>query len=282
MLDSPQKWQQIIWREWRHCLDIEYGKQLFELVADEPVGWSAKLSLTLFTLVSGTAIAVLISVPFTLDAPILQQLAIGGGVIGAVRGFMVSRQLSWRDWLIRLESNTPTTSPGRLFLSMVLLGLCGFMVFGPLFWLVIAGLFWALGDLIAWLNRSIEEKHNYNPEDRKWWFWWRGRPHLFDLEAAIQQACQSSASAREIWTDPLRRLKEERQQPMSPDGLITALLSNDWVERFVARSRLVSLGQEAIAPLEALAERDRTPLRNTILWLLDNIKQSPITDIQAR
>ena len=67
---------------------------------------------------------------------------------------------------------------------------------------------------------------------------------------------------------------------MSPDELIIALLSPDWVERFIARYRLVSLGQEAIAPLEALAERDRTPLRNTILWLLENIEKSPIIDNQ--
>lgn len=282
MRNPAQNWQQIIWREWRHCLDPEYGKQLFELVADEPVGWSAKLSLTLFTLISGTAIGVLIGVPLTLDAAILQQLAIVGGIIGAARGFIASRRLSWRDWLIRLESNTPTTSPGRLFWSMVLLGFCGFMVFGPLFWLVIAGLFWALGDLITWLNRSINEKHDYNPEDRKWWFWWRDRPHLFDLEVAIRQACRASPSGRNIWADPLHRLKERQQQPASPDELITALLSTDWVERFIARYHLVSLGQEATAPLEALAERDRTPLRNTILWLLQNIEQSPVTDIQPR
>jgi|GEM_PF-2219303 len=282
MQKSSQNWQQIIWREWRHCLDAEYGKQLFELVADEPVGWSVQVSLTLFTLVSGTTIGVLIGFPLTLDATLLQQFAIVGGVIGAARGFIVSRHLSWRDWLIRLESNTPTTSPGRLFWSTVLLGLCGFMLFGPVFWLVIAGLFWALGDLITWLNRSIDKRRNYNPEDRKWWFWWRDRPHLFDLEIAIQRACQASATTHNIWTDLLSRLKASQQQPKSPDDLITALLNPDWAERFIARYRLVSLGQEAVAPLEALAERDRTPLRETVLWLLENIEQSPAIDIQPR
>ena len=75
-----------------------------------------------FTLVSGTAIGVLISVPMLLDAAIVQQLAIVGGVIGAARGFMVSHQLSWRDWLIRLEIKHANHQPRSVVLEYGIIG----------------------------------------------------------------------------------------------------------------------------------------------------------------
>ena len=40
-------WKNIIWREWRHTEDEEFAQHLFELVAEEAVGWRLPASLGL-------------------------------------------------------------------------------------------------------------------------------------------------------------------------------------------------------------------------------------------
>jgi hypothetical protein len=274
MQTPAQNWQQIIWREWRHSHDIEYTQQLFDLVADGPTGWGTRLSLILLSTIAGASIGILIVLPATFEGAILQQLALAGMIVGAARGYLQSRHLSWRRWICRLESNTPSGNLSRLVGGMVLLGLLGGMIFGPVFWLMMAGLFWAIGGVITWLNQSLEETEAFNPEERHWWFWWRNRPPLVDLHSALQHVCTVSPSAHEIWSDPLRRLTETRHQPVSPDELIDALLSHDWVERFIARHALISLGQEAVFPLQAIANGNTSPLRHTAVWLLQNIERT--------
>jgi hypothetical protein len=39
MKKKQPKWQTTIWREWLHSEDEEYANHLFDLVADELVGW---------------------------------------------------------------------------------------------------------------------------------------------------------------------------------------------------------------------------------------------------
>ncbi len=274
MENSFHNWQQIIWREWRHNNDSEYAERLFELVADEPVGWGVGVSLILLSAISGASLGILIVAPITFEWAILQQLAIAGSVIGAARGYLLNRQLTWRDWLRRLESNTPTGSLSKLVGGVLVMALIGGMLFGPVFWLMMAGLFWAIGGVITWIRSGLEETYSYNPQDRRWWFWWRNRPHLSDVQAAIEQASAMLPAAGEIWNEPLHRLSEAQGQPASPDELTKALLSNDWVERFVARHTLVMLGREAIFPLQALATKDTTPLKDTARRLLQNIERS--------
>lgn len=268
-----QNWRQTIWREWRYCRDEEYGQRLYALVADTPVSWGSKLSLIVFSAVAGAALGIVIGAPVSIRWSVLQQLALAGMVIGGVRGYWLGRQLTWRNWLARLESNMPTDNPSALAGAAALLGLCGFVVFGPIFWLAMVGLFWAIGGVITWLNSGLENKPDYNPEDRRWWFWWRGRPHQFAVKAALEKACAELTTAREIWQEALQRLQQ--QQPAPPDTLIAALLSEDWQERFVARYTLVTVGREAVVPLQKVAEYDRTPLKDTVLWLLENIEQAP-------
>jgi len=270
-----QNWQQIIWHEWRNTSDLEYAEQLFELVADTPVGWGSKLSLMGLGGLAGAALGIVLGAPITLQWTVLQQLALAGCLIGAVRGYLQGRQLLWRDWLKRLESNTPTDDLSRLVGGALLLGLLGGLIFGPPFWLVMAGLFWSAGGLITWLNRSIDNVSNYNPEDRRWWFWWRSRPHLIDLQAALQHACSVSPVAGQIWGDPLRRLAQAQRRPAPPQELIKALLFPHWTDRFVARHTLIMLGTEAEYALETAADNDHSPLQQTLQWLLKNIRQSP-------
>jgi hypothetical protein len=280
--NSARNWQQTIWREWRHCTDLEYGQHLFELVADDQIGWGSRCSLLVLGAVSGLSLGLVIGAPLTFRWSILQQLAWAGLAIGLARGYVVGRQLSWQAWIHRLESNTPTSSPGRLLGGAALLGLCGFFVFGPLFWLIMAGLFWAMGGLITWLNSGLEDRAAFNPDDRQWWFWWRGRPNLFDVQAALQEACSSSDAAHEIWATPLRRLAEAQPQQAAVDEYIAALVSQDWLERFVARYRLVGLGRAAVGPLQALADDEESPLYATVQWLLYNIEQVTVTNAQPQ
>ena len=279
MQTSPQNWQQIIWQEWRHCQDTEYGQRLFEIVAGERVGPGAKLSLILFDAIAGASLGILLIAPFTLQWWIIQQFALAGFLLGAARGYVVGRTMVWQDWLQRLESNSPGSSPGRLMGGVVLLGGCGFMIFGPIFWLEMLGLFWVMGGVITWLNRSLDKGDKFNPEDRRWWFWWHTRPHLFLVKTALEQASTTSTLAREVWAGALQRLAVREHQPASADDLIRALLHKDWAERFIVRYMLVDLGREAVAPLQAVAKTDQTPLRDTILWLLRNIEVKPLSKI---
>jgi hypothetical protein len=272
--NSAHTWQRTIWREWRHCADIEYGQHLFELVSDEQVSWGPRFSLVVFGAISGMSVGLVVGVPVTLEWSILQQLAWAGLIIGLVRGILVGRHWSWQNWIHRLESNTPTGSPGRLIAGAALLGMCGFIVFGPIFWVIMLGLFWVIGGLVFWLNSGLEDRVAFNPDDRQWWFWWRGRPYLFEVQLALQEACSVSATAREIWATPLARLADSQHQPAATDELINALLSQNWIDRFVARYALVALGREAIAPLQALAGDEESPLFATVQRLLQNIEQA--------
>jgi hypothetical protein len=266
-----QNWKQIVWREWRHCHDIDYEAHLFKIVADDPTGWSSRLILVLLNAVCGAALALITGFIFTLNLSILLQLMLVGAIAGGGIGIITARNLTWRIWLGRLQSNTPTASAGRLVFGGLMLGLLTGMVFGPLAWLAIAGLFWGFGGLIFWINNATDETETYRSPDRRWWFWWRNRPHLFQVENALRYACTVSPQAREIWTEPLHQLDQAKNQHLPPESLIHLLLSNDWVERFSAAYRLVLQDDLAVPTLEQLARNDTSPLRNTAQWLLMNI-----------
>jgi hypothetical protein len=267
-------WRRIIWREWRHCFDPVYAQHLFELVADEPVGWGAKASVVVLNTVGGAAIALVCGAILTFDWRILQHFAWAGGLIGGLRGYMFSQGLTWRGWLSRLSASTPTSDLSRVIFSGLMLGLLGGMIFGPVFWLLAVGLFWAFGELMVWMNRSLTESLESNLADRRWWFWWRGRPYLAEVETALRQAC-TALPAGAVWPEALRHLATKQSEPAAPKVLLADLGSEDWIERFVARYRLVRLGQAAIPALQSLAEKDTSPLQQTALWLIFNIEHAP-------
>ena len=129
-------WQQVIWREWRHCTDVEYEEHLFKIVADRPVGWGSRLALILLNGVAGASVAVLIGFVFTLNWLILSNLLWAGAVVGAASGAIVGRELTWGSWLARLQANTPAGDTGRLLVGGIVLVLGGTIFFGPLAWLV--------------------------------------------------------------------------------------------------------------------------------------------------
>jgi hypothetical protein len=269
---KTDKWQKVIWREWRHCADVEYEEHLFKIVADEPVGWGSRLTLILLNSVAGASIAILVGFVFTLNWVILSNLLWAGAIVGAVSGILLGQRLTWRTWLARLQANTPAGDPGRLLIGGVVLVLGGTIFFGPLAWLVILGLFWSFGGMIYWLNSATEEDELYRSLDRHWWFWWRRQPHLLSVENALQQAVATSPQAASIWIEPLSRLKEEKRRRLSPADLVQHLLSNDWVERFSARYQLIMLGEVAQPVLQKIAATETSPLQSTARWLLHNFQ----------
>ena len=240
-------WQNIIWREWRNCESSLYARHLFELVADEPVGWGAKLAVLLLSMLSGVFAGLLIGFIVTTEWMILRQFALTGGVIGGLRGFWIGQRLSWRAWLTRLEAIMPAEGLGGWLLGGLALGVAGGLIFGPIFWLLLVGLFWVMGGVIKWLNRGLT-KATDEYQYRTWWIWWRGRPPTHELKTALQQVCQVQPAARAIWTMPLQRLAEKQEQSQPPETLRDALQSDDWVEHFVAHHTLSTLGQDAIKP----------------------------------
>jgi hypothetical protein len=112
--DQLRNWRNIIWREWRYTEDKEFAQHLFDLVADEPVGWRVTTILVLLGAAYGTLGGLLIGlllglITVSTNASIL-ILAITllacpliGGVLGGTAGFLVrkllGRHLSWRRWL---------------------------------------------------------------------------------------------------------------------------------------------------------------------------------------
>lgn len=265
------QWQKIIWREWRHCPDIEYEERLFRVVADGRPGAGSRLTLIVLNATAGAALGLLVGFVFTLNWMILANTLWAGMMVGAAGGLLSGHRLTWKSWLGRLQANSPTGNAGGLIFSGLLLAVAGGMVFGPAAWLCIVGLFWAIGGLIHWLNNATDEAEEYRSGDRRWWFWWRKQPHLFDVEAALRQACQVSEQAQEIWAEPLRRLDAAKNKLASPESLISLLFSHDWVERFTASYRLVLLGEVAVPELQSIAATETHPLQATAQWLLHNI-----------
>jgi hypothetical protein len=186
---QTHKLQNIIWREWRNCHDRTYAEQLYELVADTPVGWGTKLMVLLIYTVAGAALGLMIGFLITSNWLILRQFVWAGSIVGGVNGYLVSRDLSWRDWLERLSFNLPANDPSRGVGAVLGITLLGGLVFGPFFWVVIIGMFWTLGGLIKRLNRGQNIRENpfdYHP----WFFWWRSRPPEVELEKALERLFQ--------------------------------------------------------------------------------------------
>lgn len=275
------RWQSIIWREWRHSADPLYADRLFKVVGDQSLGWRARASVILLNAVGGAALGILVGLLFTSSWATLRHMVWLGGLLGIIYGWVQARRYTWRDWLERLSANTPTGSFSRLVLALVAMGLIGGMMFGPIFWLAAAGLFWAFGEVITWVNRGITTGRQDRADERRWWFWWGKRPRLLEVEQALQQACLVSPAARELWQYPLRRLAEERERMPTTDMLIEQLLSADWLDRFVARHILVQRGSEAIFPLQTVVHNNSTPDRAALVWLLEALYAESGADVRS-
>lgn len=114
------------------------------------------------------------------------------------------------------------------------------------------------------------------------WFWWSSRPHPFELEAALRQAVSEQPAAHRVWAEALHILAERRARPGPVEAFVTLLSNDDWVERFVSRHVLMSLGGEAVPALGRLAEDKRSPHWATAVWLLQCIGQDTLDRLGGR
>lgn len=319
MSKHSRKWQKIIWREWRNCNDRYYANHLFDLVAYERAGWEAIVTIVLPGALYGVIAGLLVGLIATnldvwiepkkweliwteMQAFLLWGLGFGG-TIALIMRIVLGRRLTWQAWLARLTPQMSFNWLGkwikwlvvRLFdkvgnlaegcgevlvllgcLSYGLLFLMLFMLLASVTFIVVfVGLVvWP----VAWLFFVWQEEEEifYPYEHRSWCFWWRGRPHPFETEEAL------CIAAREEWLEPLHLLEERKKQHGSFDSLITALQSEDWVERFTARHALVVLGGEAMEPLRRIAQDKNSELRRTAVWLLKSIAQDTTSRLKRQ
>jgi hypothetical protein len=289
------RWQDIIWQEWRHTRDEEYARRLFELVGNEPVGKEAeRISLLLGGLYGGLA-GLLLSILYPLSFWPLGL--IGGGLLGGIAslaGWSIKRHPTWREWLGKVTFNLTPNELGLISggLALGLLGVLLGWLLGPLGGLGYLVGFFALGlllivslpaGLISWLlsfSRQPDPLHLHHY--RAFWFWWRQRPRRDQLEAALQQAAETSLEARQLWGQVRQQLTQQRQQPDSLDKLISRLRSPNWLERFMARHFLATAGGEAVPHLQPLASQISSALRPIALDLLSQISQETTARLASR
>ena len=186
---DSSNWQHILWREWRNCGNGAYATQLFELLADAPVGWGTKTIYILLDAIVGLVLGVLFGFIWTTNWNFLQQLAWAGSVIGAARGFLAVRDLTWRHWLERLSFSLPTKQPSAGLAALFGLMLIGSIILGPFLWLFIIGLFWSMSGLLKWMMQGLTRANPFSYH--AWYFWWWGRPPTNDVEAALQRAAET-------------------------------------------------------------------------------------------
>lgn len=152
MSKHSNKWQKIIWREWRNCDDEEYVDHLFNLVADEPAGWETTATMVFLGAVYGAIAGMLAGLIATnwgmmnwdiwiwkepewkelswtsawagVRMFVLSGVAIGAAVVLMVR-LIFSRRLTWRAWLVMLSpqmfTNGLTESCIELVVGLVVL-----------------------------------------------------------------------------------------------------------------------------------------------------------------
>lgn len=111
-------WKNILWREWRYSADEGYAEQIFNLLADQPVGWGSLVSVALLGTLYGQLVGLLLRllpVSTTLPAPLAEgSMALFvwlGGILGGAGALLLGgSHLSWRTWLNWL---TPTPYLGK-------------------------------------------------------------------------------------------------------------------------------------------------------------------------
>jgi hypothetical protein len=199
----------------------------------------------------------------------------------------------WREWCRAKDEDyayylynlVKTTALGWKFVAAF--SLLGALVGALLGYLFASGMLaaldirtsiWNLAELSPWILGwvtsmaggliGLEASRGF----RTWYFWWQGQPTATRLVQALQQAQTLRPDIKEVWVEPLRRLKEAKKSQNDPGQLIAVLNSPNWVDRFVARQLLVAMGGEATEALRALASDKTNPLWQAAIWLLASIE----------
>lgn len=313
MVKLPSGWRDVVWREWRNTEDREFAEKLFALVAEEPAGAFAAVASAAVGFLAGllfSSLIVLIKLRF-LWAALYADLGahegvwgVGGALLGSSVGILVwriSRRLGWArvTWKNFLEYLTPQVGPKSLPMAMAsqvalltgvllwfvdpkvrlrgvhsLLFETAYLLSVVLFSVSLLGLTWG-----AW---ELSHRASLVYEHRLRWFWWRRRPHPFEVERSLQEACLEKQAAAERWSELLDQLEEGRKHP-SPVSSLTSELRNDhWGTRFVARQLLAASGSKALDPLcGAAREHPKDPVGATAAWLLSSIASDTTSRLAA-
>ena len=148
----------------------------------------------------------------------------------------------------------------------------------------------------SWQNILWREWRHCNDEDYaiflyrvlRWnllgWFsrlttWRQPRPYVFEVEAALRQACQVRWGNGYMWKSRLYNLDKTRDKPIPLEELIADLQHRYWIKRFMARHILLHRGGEAVEPLRVLAQDSSSPSQQTALWLLESISVDTIAQL---
>ncbi len=138
-----QKWENIIWREWRNCEDRTYAQKLFELVADRPVKIPVILVLIIlgglyFGLTGGLLIGNLIAnkeVFFIVEEwkLVWDKKFILGGIFGGIfTGFLIwtltFNLWTWKRFLLCM---VPRVEPLVLFIGPSIVGFLYTFFYSP-------------------------------------------------------------------------------------------------------------------------------------------------------
>jgi hypothetical protein len=126
-MPGDHRWPDIVWRAWCNTDDEDMARQLFPLVADEPVSWQGTAGMMLWGAVNGMAFGLLVYLiaiqvwepGVVVRAGMLSLAAWIGGGVGAVIALLVQiiwyQQSTWRQWLGLLTPNiTLPPLPQRL------------------------------------------------------------------------------------------------------------------------------------------------------------------------
>jgi len=289
-----RKWQDVIWHEWRNSADPTYARQLLELVADEPADWRANVLVTALGSSYGLAAgALLYTVGRMVEAFAAAEIvhAVGAvpwglvifgatalaGLAALIGSLCIRRRLTWGILLSALE-RLPWGLHNAFLLGMylfpplavvigVIVGLAAEVQAGlvaALFSLLFAVPFGLLiiGPVLTVSGLTRDARPRGDESLLRACFWWQGRPYPSEVEEALWIAHQPP------WGDYLRDLARRKQSPPPLALLLRALRSDDWLESFLARHTLASLGGQVAESLQALARNPSSDLRDTAAWLL--------------
>jgi len=123
---------------------------------------------------------------------------------------------------------------------------------------------------------------NYLHRYRKLWFWWRNRPHGFQIESALRRACAASSQTQAAWASILKQLVQADQRDDSLQQAVDHLQSRNWIERFLARQILTKSGGDGVKLLHPIATKTTSPLRRTAIRLLQGIGQETAVRLAHR
>lgn len=263
---------------------------IFNVVADEPVGWIASVVTGLIGAIWGAAVGE------TFDVMVGKDMA--GFIVGAIGGFAVGTvippvlRLSWRQWLSHLTPRKQAMGTADQVINSISHGLLQnpFLLAGLIFGIISLVFFishsfstFLFADLLIaliigagiklWSNIvEISEGSPWPHHYPLYCFWWRGRPTPLEVERALE------AADDEEWKSLVGLIHEREDHPGSTKVLAESLFSPSWKWRVVAAHALASVGGQAVQHLTDLAHDDDPRIRKLALWILKGISK----DTRAR